>query len=158
MMLGICAGTYAGAGLLTGNSGGGATTGLGFALVLYAITGLSALRFTIPSRHEPWLSPLIGAATGLVTAATGAFVIPAVPYLQALGFEKDDLVQALGLSFTISTVALGLSLASGGAFAMSVAGASLLALAPALGGWCSGNSSAHGSAPLRLGDGFFGVS
>jgi hypothetical protein len=28
---------------------------------------------------------VVGLATGLVTAATGVFVIPAVPYLQALG-------------------------------------------------------------------------
>jgi hypothetical protein len=34
-------------------------------------------------RAEPWLSPLVGLATGLVTGATGVFVIPAVPYLQA---------------------------------------------------------------------------
>ena len=25
--------------------------------------------------HEPWLAPVIGVATGLVTAATGVFVI-----------------------------------------------------------------------------------
>ena len=138
MMLGICAGTYASAGLLTGHSKGGATTALGVALVLYAITGLSALRLTVSSRFEAWLSPLMGAATGFVTGATGVFVVPAVPYLQALGLEKDELVQALGLSFTISTVALGLTLASGGALTASLAGASLLALAPALGGMALG--------------------
>ena len=52
-----------------------------------------------------------GAATGLVTGATGVFVIPAVPYLGALGLERDDLVQALGLSFTVSTLALAAGLA-----------------------------------------------
>jgi len=41
--------------------------------------------------------PLIGLATGLVTGSTGVFVIPAVPYLQALDLDKEDLVQALGL-------------------------------------------------------------
>ena len=44
--------------------------------------------------------------TGLVTGATGVFVIPAVPYLGSLGLERDDLVQALGLAFTVSTLAL----------------------------------------------------
>ena len=38
------------------------------------------------------------------------FVIPAVPYLQVIGLEKDELIQALGLSFTVSTVALALGL------------------------------------------------
>jgi len=37
---------------------------------------------------------VIGVATGLVTAVTGVYVIPAVPYMQALGLEKDELVQA----------------------------------------------------------------
>jgi uncharacterized protein len=75
--------------------------------------------------------------TGLVTGATGVFVIPAVPYLQALRLEKDDLVQALGLSFTVSTAALAVNLGGAGALAPA-AGASLLALAPALAGMLVG--------------------
>ena len=75
---------------------------------------------------------LIGAATGLVTAATGVYMIPSAPYLQAIGLEKDDLVQALGLSFTVSTLALAATLVQDGTLQMSIAGASLLALAPAL--------------------------
>lgn len=58
-------------------------------------------------------SRLRSAATGLVTAATGVFVVPAVPYLAALGLGKEDLVQALGLSFTVSTLALALGLVGG---------------------------------------------
>ena len=138
MMLGICVGTYAAAGLLTGDTSGRAALGLGIALILYAITGLIGFRVAVPVRHEPWLSPLIGTATGIVTGATGVFVIPAVPYLQALGFEKDELVQALGISFLVSTVALGLALMSGGAFGRSIAMASVLALAPALAGMAIG--------------------
>jgi uncharacterized protein len=111
---------------------------LGAALVLYALVGLSAVRFSVPPRAEPWLSPMVGAVTGLMTAATGVYMIPAVPYLQALGLQKDDLVQALGLSFTISTLALAASLAHEGALHMSVARDSLLALAPALGGMLLG--------------------
>ncbi len=141
MMIGICAGTWAGAGLLTGAGADSATAALGGALMLYAATGLAAVRFAVPVRAEPFLSPLIGAATGLITAATGVFVIPAVPYLQALGMEKDDLVQALGMSFTVSTVALAANLAHDGAFLIrdgafqaSLAGASLVAVGASLGG------------------------
>jgi uncharacterized membrane protein YfcA len=138
MMAGICLGTWAGAGLLTGALAGRAAIGLGAALVLYALVGLAGPRFTVPPRAERWLSPLIGAATGLVTGATGVFVIPAVPYLQALGLEKEDLIQALGLSFTVSTLALAAGLAQGGAFPLATAGTSLLALAPALLGMAAG--------------------
>jgi uncharacterized membrane protein YfcA len=138
MMLAICFGTWMGAGLLVGDTAGRATGALGAALVLYAIVGLAKLRFHISVGAERWLSPLVGAATGLVSAATGVFSIPAVPYLQALGLETEDLVQALGLSFTISTLALALDLARHGVLHISTASASALALMPALGGMLVG--------------------
>lgn len=142
MMLGIFVGTVAAAGLLSGGHTGVAQVGLGVALVLYAALGLSAVRFSVPSRHEPWLSPLVGAATGLVTGATGVFVIPAVPYLQSLGLKRDDLIQALGLSFTVSTIALAVGLSRSGPVGASspFVVASLLALVPALVGMFAGQS------------------
>jgi uncharacterized membrane protein YfcA len=81
---------------------------------------------------EHWLSPIIGSTTGVITGATGVFVIPAVPYLQALGLSKDDLIQALGLSFTISTIALTAGLVRGGAFHPGNIALSTLAIVPAL--------------------------
>jgi uncharacterized membrane protein YfcA len=83
---------------------------------------------------------LVGALTGLATAATGVFAIPAVPYLGALGLDKDDLIQALGLSFTVSTVALAAALAAGGAFHFGDVGASTAALGPALLGMAAGGA------------------
>jgi uncharacterized membrane protein YfcA len=65
-------------------------------------------------------------------AATGVFVIPALPYLQAIGLEKDELVQALGLHFTVSTVALAFVLWDGGAFNVSLGTLSLFAIVPAM--------------------------
>jgi uncharacterized protein len=137
MLLGICIGTWGmgawvGAGLLTADDGARASVGLGAVLALYGLLGLSAVEISVPARLEPWLSPLIGAITGVVTAATGVYMIPSAPYLQALGLEKDDLVQALGLSFTVSTLALAGILVQAGSLGMSVAGVSLLALVPAL--------------------------
>src|SRR5262249_44674247 len=87
-------------------SSAGTLAALGAALALYAITSLAPLRIEVPARTEWWLGPLVGGATGIVTATTGVFVIPAVPYLQALRLTSEDLVQALGLSFTVSTIAL----------------------------------------------------
>lgn len=132
LLLGICLGTWAGGGLLTADGSGRATAALGVALVVYAVVGLIAPHLSIRQSAQPWLSPVVGAVTGLVAAATGVFVIPAVPYLNALALDKEDLVQALGLSFTVSTVALAAGLAHDGALPASIAGASLLALAPAL--------------------------
>jgi len=130
MLLGICAGTAAGTAL---GLHGGADAGflLGLALIGYAALGLSRVRLALGARVEDWLAPLAGACTGAVTAATGVFVIPAVPYLQALGLDKDELVQALGLSFTVSTLAIGVALIGNGAFAMPQVLASSAALVPA---------------------------
>jgi uncharacterized membrane protein YfcA len=132
MMLGVCVGVGLGAGLLTGADSQHASMLLGIALVLYAISGLLSVKLKVSPRHEPWMSPVVGLATGVVTAATGVFVMPSVPYLQALGLDKDELVQALGISFTVSTVALAVVLARGGTLSAGVAGISLFALVPAL--------------------------
>ena len=136
MLLGSCAGTWglgflAGPSLLSADNGVRASIGLGIVLTLYGLLGLTAVRFVVPARHEAWLSPAIGVVTGLVTAATGVYMIPSAPYLQAIGLEKDDLVLAMGISFTVSTLALAAVLVAVGALPTGVAGASLLALVPA---------------------------
>ena len=108
--LGVCLGTWAGAAFLSGLGGAYGAAALGVALMAYALSGLAALKFAVPAPAERWLGTAAGAATGAITAATGVFVIPAVPYLQAIGLTKDELVQALGLSFTVSTLALAVTL------------------------------------------------
>ncbi|MBZ9995737.1 sulfite exporter TauE/SafE family protein [Mesorhizobium sp. BH1-1-4] len=142
MMAGVVIGTVAGAGLLTGAHTTIASAGLGTALVLYALVGLARAGFTTPARHEAWMSPLVGVATGLVTGATGVFVIPAVPYLQSLRLGREELIQALGLSFTVSTSALGFGLFRTGALASPTAqlAGSVLALLPALAGMFVGQA------------------
>ena len=132
MMAGIVIGTVAAASFIAGSGGVWAVTGLGAALTLYAASGLLSWHFAVAPRHERHLSPVIGVVTGLVTGGTGVFVVPAVPYLQALDLKKEDLVQALGLSFTVSTVALAIGLARENAFALNNIASSLFAVIPAL--------------------------
>jgi uncharacterized membrane protein YfcA len=138
MQLALCAGIAAGSGWITGSPTPWATIGLGLALLAYALMGLLSVRWELSAAQaRGWAAP-VGFCTGLVTAATGVFVIPAVPYLQTLGLEKDELVQALGLSFLVSTLALAVSLSRGGALPGAVMLGSLLALAPALAGMLLG--------------------
>ncbi|MDB5590740.1 sulfite exporter TauE/SafE family protein [Enterovirga sp.] len=132
MMAGICLGTAAGAGLMDGDRTGQATVWLGVVLVAYAAFGLSPLRPTVPPRAEPWLGPLVGLLTGIVTAATGVFVVPAVPYLGALRLDRDELITALGLSFTVSTLALAALLLREDAFGGPVSTLTCVGLAAAL--------------------------
>ena len=103
MLVGICAGTFVGAVLLPHDDSGRATVWLGLALVIYAALGLVKVHFSVPQRSEVWLGLLMGAATGAITVATGIFVMPGTPYVQSLQFDRDKMVQALGLSFTVST-------------------------------------------------------
>jgi uncharacterized membrane protein YfcA len=129
VMLGVICGTLAGAGWLAHGHFG--TALLGTALAVYALSGLASLHFTIRPATETWLGPIVGVITGLVAAATGVFAMPALIYLQAIGIEKEDLVQALGLSFTISSLALAVNLASVSALNFSLGPASIGALAVA---------------------------
>lgn len=134
MMAGVTIGTIGGSWMLTSDTSGWTTMGLGLALMIYSAFTLFARQLAVPRHLERRLSPWVGLTTGLVTGGTGVFVIPAVPYLQALGLGKDDLIQALGLSFTVSTIALAIGLAGGGAFRPENAAASFLAIVPALAG------------------------
>ncbi len=132
MLAGLFAGAFLGNGALTGGNAKQAALGLGLALIAYAALGLIRIQFSLPRRSELLVGPLVGLATGVVMAATGIFVLPALPYMQAIGLEKDELVQALGLHFTASTVALAGVLWSGSAFDTQLAMLSLVAIGPAL--------------------------
>jgi uncharacterized protein len=138
LLAGLVVGTFAGGlpGLATAPAWTHAA--LGAVLVVYGAWGLAAARLPAPGRHEAWLSPLVGYLTGAVTAATGVFVIPAVPYLQSLRLDKEDLIQALGLSFTASTLALALQLGLSANLRPVDLGLSALALVPALAGMALG--------------------
>ena len=98
--------TALGLGLLTPEAAALARKALGIALILYGMLGVSRIRLQVPPRAEPWLGPTMGAANGAVSTATGVFMFPVIPYIQSLGLERDDLVQAQGISFTVSTLAL----------------------------------------------------
>ncbi|MFD1330387.1 sulfite exporter TauE/SafE family protein [Methylopila musalis] len=154
MLLAIALGTVLGAAWIARGDAETTTGLLGIALALYAGVTLFGRQCRVPPRMERALSPLVGGATGLVTGATGVFVIPAVPYLQALNLPKNDLVQALGLSFTASTVALAFGLGAHGAFRADEALLSALAVLPALGGMWAGQRVRDRISPAAFRRGF----
>jgi uncharacterized membrane protein YfcA len=136
MLAGICAGTVIGALVLPRDDSGRATVWLGIILAAYALLGLLNVRFHVPRRHETWLGLVVGTVNGVVTVATGVFVIPGTPYIQSMEFERDRLVQALGLSFTVSTIALAFALAHAGELNASLVVPTTIALAAsAVGMW-----------------------
>lgn len=138
MQAGVVAGTLGGSWAFGGLGGAWAPVALGGALVVYALWGLAGRRLSVAPAAEPLCGPLVGLATGLVTATTGVFVLPAVPYLQALRWSSEALIQAMGISFTVSTLALAAGLRFGSAQVDMPWGLSLAMLVPALAGMALG--------------------
>jgi hypothetical protein len=132
VLAGLCIGTWIGAVLLPNGASGAATMWLGVALIIYAALGLFRVHFKVPPRSETWLGLIMGAATGAVTVATGVFALPGVPYIQALQFERDKLVQALGMSFSVSTITLAIALSHAGELSTSLVVPSLAGLVAAI--------------------------
>lgn len=134
LMVGTALGIWAGAGLMTGPYARYGTIVLGVLLVVYAIVGLSKARFSVPRKNEKWIGGIVGVITGVISAATGVQVIPSMPFMQAIGMEKDELVQALGVFFTTATVALAFNLTGAGLLNATVAIPGAVAMVAAFAG------------------------
>lgn len=155
MLLAMCAGTALGIGVLTSGASALPTLGLGAVLVTYALVGLFLRRLSVPAGAEGWASPVVGLLTGVITGATGIFAIPAVPYLSALGLAREELIQALGLSFTVSTAALVVSLYFAGSYSGTLAWSSVVAVLPAVAGMLAGQAVRQRLEPQAFRKGFF---
>lgn len=111
---------------------------LGVMLFIYAALALWRVQIPEPGAREKWMSPAIGAITGIFTGLTGSFVMPAVLYMQALGLTRNELVQAMGISFSLSTLALGLALAGHSLLPTNLSAISAAALVPSIAGMMLG--------------------
>src|SRR4030081_3324844 len=110
LMAGTVVGIWLNAGMLTGPYARYGTIVLGVLLVIYAIVGLSKFSFNVARRDEKWIGGIVGLVPGVVSAATGVQVIPSMPFMQAIGMEKDELGRALGGFFPVATRALAFNL------------------------------------------------
>jgi uncharacterized membrane protein YfcA len=138
----VCAllGTLPTAGILTRANVRMTAALLGVILVAYALVGLIGVNFKVSRGKEPLLGPLIGLTTGLINGATGIFVIPGVPYIQALDLDKDELVQAMAISAFVSTVALALGLGLNSGLSGAIAAPAIAALVAAFVGMAVGKA------------------
>lgn len=107
---------------------------LGALLMIYSALNIAEIRFSIATRSQAWTGLLFGTANGILTGMTGSFVVPGVMYLQGIGLSRDLLVQAMGILFTASTVALALSLQSNSLLTVRLELISLAAVIPAAAG------------------------
>ncbi len=111
---------------------------LGILLATYAALALAGMRLSLSRQREVWAGPLFGALNGILTGMTGSFVVPGVMFLQAIGLPRDMLIQAMGLLFTASTVALAVALQSNQMLSVENGWLSLTGLVPALVGMVVG--------------------
>jgi len=123
--------TWVGGGILAGANSPWLAALLGILLALYGILSLTTPQVALPARWEPVAAPLVGSVAGIFNGLTGSFVVPAVMYLQALGLSRDHFIQALGITFTMASLALGISLGGHGLMPTNLLILSTLSLIPA---------------------------
>ncbi|MCG6207324.1 sulfite exporter TauE/SafE family protein [Rhodopseudomonas sp. HC1] len=140
LMLGSVIGIRLGSGLMTGPYARYGTLVLGGLLVIHGIVGLSRVRFHVAPAQEKWIGGPVGLITGVVSAATGVQVIPSMPFMQAIGMEKDELVQALGVFFTTATLALAFNLTDAGLLSVATALPGAIAMVAAFAGMFVGQA------------------
>ncbi len=116
---------------------------LGVLIATYASVNLLGFRAQVSPARERAVGIAVGAVNGVFTGMTGAFMFPGVMYLQAIGLPRDMLVQAMGMLFSLSTLALAIALGAGGMLDMRMGGASALAVVPALAGVLAGQAIRH---------------
>jgi uncharacterized membrane protein YfcA len=138
MLTATVLGVLIGRGLMTGPFARYGTVFLGLLLATYAVVGLFRVRFSVSTRHEKWVGAMSGLTSGVIASATGVQVIPSMPFLSAIGLEKEEFVQALGLFFTTATVALIFNLTEAGLLSVAAAVPGLVALIAAFAGMYAG--------------------
>jgi uncharacterized membrane protein YfcA len=140
LMVGTAAGIWLNRGMLTGPYAPYATVVLGVLLVIYAFVGLSKFSFKVARSDEKWIGGIVGLVTGVISATTGVQVIPSMPFMQAIGMEKDELVQALGVFFTVATLALAFNLTTAGLLTAATALPGAVAMAASFAGMFIGQA------------------
>ena len=142
-LVALCLFTWLATGIFVKTDPSILTFSLGLILITYATVSLANIRIAVPQNKEKWLSPIFGGMTGISTGLTGTFVVPGVLYLQALGLEKNSLVQGMGICFTTATLALGLSLGGHGLMSGDLTVLSAVSVLPALLGMRIGSYVRH---------------
>lgn len=105
---------------------------LGALIIVYASLDLFGIRLSISPQNEKIAGSVFGIANGLFAGMTGSFVVPGVMYLQAIGLARDQLVQAMGMLFTLSTISLAFALDRNNFITAELAMTSAFAVIPSM--------------------------
>ncbi|WP_092145884.1 sulfite exporter TauE/SafE family protein [Bradyrhizobium sp. NFR13] len=140
LLIGTAVAIWLCGGLMTGPYAKYGSIVLGILLVIYAVVTLVKFQFRTAPQNEKWVGGVAGLLTGVVAAATGVQVIPSMPFMQSIGMEKNELVQALGLYFTVATFAQAFNLTSAGLLNAATAVPGVIAMITAFAGMFLGQA------------------
>ena len=79
---------------------------LGLVLISYALWALRNKTFALSAALERLLKMPTGFCTGFVNGLTGSQVMPVLPYLLSLELKKSAFIQAINISFTLSSLVM----------------------------------------------------
>ena len=117
---------------------------LGIVLCVYTGLNLTGYRLSPPSpARERVYSPAAGGIGGMMFGMTGVFIIPGILYLQALGLKRDVLIQAMGVSFVVITVAIAIFMTGRDILVVEQVAVSSFAILPMFAGLVLGNHYRH---------------
>ena len=86
-----------------------ATSLLAVIIIFYSIIVLRGKTFSHPNKYHPLIKPVVFTSNGILTGLTGTLIVPGVFFFTALNYSKEKLLQALGIHFSILSLALGVS-------------------------------------------------
>jgi len=101
---------------------------LGLVLIIYGVITITQPAFRLPTALARRLEIPVGFTTGLVNGVTGSQVMPVLPYLLSLPLERNVFIQAINISFTISSVVFAIGLAWVGLFTVDTTQISFVGL------------------------------
>jgi len=94
---------------------------LGLISLVFVISQVTPVKFTIPNRLEPYASPIAGIGAGILCGLSGLYGPILIVYLLALRVGKDEFVSALALMYFLGTFPLYGSLAAADVLTWDVA-------------------------------------
>ncbi len=107
---------------------------LGLVLMAYGGYALAKPDLRLPSRLEKPLALPSGLLTGVINGCTGCQLVPSMPFLMALHLEPNRFLQAINISFSLSSVFVAAGLAKFGLLTWKIVGLSLLSFVPVFSG------------------------
>ncbi|MFK5927318.1 MAG: sulfite exporter TauE/SafE family protein [Desulfuromusa sp.] len=105
---------------------------LALVLIAYALWALSNKTVLLSKKWERRLKLTAGFCNGFVNGLTGSQVMPVLPYLLSLNLNKNDFVQAINISFTLSSFVMLLGMNRLGYLSPQVLLLALFGLIPVL--------------------------